>query len=104
MQAWDEDVTGDVPDKHDEYTSNRVVGTGAAFVCKVQEWLEEKEVPILLAHGSPGVGKTYLAFAVISQHLEDPLREVDGLAYTSRIMIVIDRGLFSFLLALFPNL
>ncbi len=82
MQAWIEDVTGDVPDKHDEYTSNRVVGTGAAFVCKVQEWLEEKEVPILLAHGSPGVGKTYLACAVISQHSEDPLREVDGLAYT----------------------
>ena len=82
MQAWIEDVTGDVPDKHDKYTSNGVAGTGAAFVCKVQEWLKAKEVPIFLAHGSPGVGKTYLACAVISQHFEDPLKEVDGLAYT----------------------
>ena len=82
LQAWIEDMTGDVPDKHDEYTSNRVAGTGAAFVCKVQEWLKAKEVPIFLAHGSPGVGKTYLTCAVISQHFEEPLKEVDGLAYT----------------------
>ena len=82
VQAWIENMTGDVPDKHDEYTSNRVAGTGAAFVCRVQEWLKAKEVPIFLAHGSPGVGKTYLACAVISQHFEDRLEEVDGLAYT----------------------
>lgn len=82
VQAWIEDLSGDVPDKHDEYASNRVAGTGAAFVCKVQEWLKAKEVPIFLAHGSPGVGKTYLACAVISQHFEKSLQEVDGLAYT----------------------
>ena len=82
VQAWIKEMTGDVPDKHDEYASNRVAGTGAAFVCQVQEWLKAKEVPIFLAHGSPGVGKTYLACAVISQHSEDPLKEVDGLAYT----------------------
>ena len=75
-------MSGDVPDKHDEYTSNRVAGTGAAFVCKVQEWLKAKEVPVFLAHGSPGIGKTYLACAVISQHFEHSLKEVDGLAYT----------------------
>lgn len=75
-------MSGDVPDKHDEYTSNRVAGTGAAFVCKVQEWLKAKEVPVFLAHGSPGIGKTYLACAVISQHFEYSLKEVDGLAYT----------------------
>ena len=82
VQAWIEDMSGDVPDSHDEYASNRVAGTGTAFVCKVQEWLKAKEVPIFVAHGSPGVGKTYLVCAVISQHFEDSLEEVDGLAYT----------------------
>ena len=83
VQVWIENIVGgDAPDKHDDYASNRVPGTGAAFVCKVQEWLKAKEVPILIAHGSPGVGKTYLACAVISQHLEKPFEEIDGLAYT----------------------
>ena len=82
LQAWIEKMSGDVPDKHDEYDSKRVGGTGASFVCKVEEWLKTKEVPIFLAQGSPGVGKTYLACAVISQYFEDPLEGVDGLAYT----------------------
>ena len=83
VQAWIEDmIGGDAPDKHDDYTNNRVAGTGAAFVCKVQEWLKVKEAPILVAHGSPGVGKTYLACAVISQHFEKPFEEIDDLAYT----------------------
>lgn len=82
VQAWIEDMSGDVPDKHDEYASNRVAGTGVAFVCEVQEWLKAKEVPIFLAHGSPGIGKTYLVCAVISQYLENSLEEVGGLAYT----------------------
>ena len=83
VQGWIEDmIGGDAPDKHDDYANNRVAGTGAAFVCKVQEWLKVKEAPILVAHGSPGVGKTYLACAVISQHFEKPFEEIDGLAYT----------------------
>ena len=39
-------------------------------------------MPIFLAHGSLGIGKTYLACAVISQHFEEPLKKVDGMAYT----------------------
>jgi Cdc6-like AAA superfamily ATPase len=83
VQAWIKDmVEGDVRDKHDSIASSRVAETGAAFVRKVQEWLEEKEAPTFLAYGSPGVGKTYLACAVISQHFQQPLKGVDGMAYT----------------------
>lgn len=83
VQTWIEDmIGGDVSDKHDDYSSNRVAGTGAAFVYKVKEWVKAKETPVFLAHGSPGVGKTYLACAVISQHYETPFENVDGLAYT----------------------
>lgn len=67
--------------KHDSIASNRVANTGVVFVEEVQTWLKEKEVPIFLAHGSPGIGKTYLACAVISQHFEKPLEGVDGIAY-----------------------
>ena len=82
-QKWIEDmVKGDMQDKHDSIASSRVVGTGAVFVRKVQEWLKAKKAPTFLAHGSPGVGKTYLACAVISQHFEQPLEGVDGMAYT----------------------
>ena len=81
VQIWIKKMIGDVPDNHDRYASKRVVGTGTAFVHKVQEWLEAKEVPTFLAYGPPGVGKTYLACAVISQHSEEPLKGLDGLAY-----------------------
>ncbi|KAL8822874.1 MAG: hypothetical protein Q9191_006402, partial [Dirinaria sp. TL-2023a] len=82
-QKWIEEmVKGDMQDKHDSIASNRVPGTGAAFVRKVQEWLKAKKVPTFLAHGSPGIGKTYLTCAVVSQHFEQPLEGVDGMAYT----------------------
>ena len=82
VQAWIQDMTeGDLQDKHDSIASSHVTGTGAAFVFKVQEWLKAKEVPIFLAHGPPGVGKTYLACAVISQHLQEALEGIDGMAY-----------------------
>lgn len=82
VQAWIEDMVGeDMRDKHDSIASSRVAGTGATFVCKVQEWLKAKKAPTFLAHGSPGVGKTYLACAVILQHFQQPLEGVDGIAY-----------------------
>lgn len=82
-QKWIEDmVKGDMQDKHDPIALDRVAGTGAAFVRKVQEWLKAKKAPTFLAHGSPGIGKTYLACAVIMQHFEQPLEGVDGMAYT----------------------
>lgn len=68
-------------DKHTSIASGRVAGTGAKFVCEIQAWLKAKKVPTFIAHGSPGVGKTYLACAVISQHLQQPLEEIDDLAY-----------------------
>lgn len=82
VQSWIEKVVGDMPDNHDDYAEKRVVGTGMSFVCKVQEWLETKEVPAFLAYGPPGVGKTFLACAVISKNSEKSLKNIDGLAYT----------------------
>ena len=81
VQIWIEKVIGDLPDSHDGYANKRVAETGTAFVHKVQRWLDAKEVPTFLAYGPPGVGKTYLTCAVISQHLEQPLTGIDGLAY-----------------------
>ena len=81
VQVWIEKVVGDLPDNHDGYASKRVADTGTTFVGKVQEWLGAKAVPTFLAYGPPGVGKTYLACAVISRHFEKPLQGIDGLAY-----------------------
>lgn len=82
VQAWiDGLVDVDMQHKHDSVANARVANTGVAFVREVQTWLKAKDVPVFLAHGSPGIGKTYLACAVISQHFEKPLRGVDGMAY-----------------------
>lgn len=82
LQKWiEETIKVEVQDKHESIGSSHVEGTGAAFVHKVQEWLDAKNVPTLLAHGSPGVGKTYLAYAVISCHFQHPLPGVDAMAY-----------------------
>ena len=78
---WIEKVVGDLPDNHDGYASKRVADTGSTFIRKVQEWLEAGQMPTFLAYGPPGVGKTYLACAVISQHFEKALKGIDGLAY-----------------------
>ncbi|KAL8721907.1 MAG: hypothetical protein Q9225_001503 [Loekoesia sp. 1 TL-2023] len=81
VQVWIEKMIGNMPDNHDRYASEHVERTGTTFVRRVQEWLEAKEVPTFLAYGPPGVGKTYLACAVISRHSEEPLKGIDGLAY-----------------------
>ena len=82
VKAWiDALVDVDMQHKHESVASTRVANTGVAFVEEVQTWLKAKDVPVFLAHGSPGIGKTYLACAVISQHFEKPLEEVDGMAY-----------------------
>lgn len=89
LQAWIEGMATnckhgfkeDIQDKHGTIASSHVAGTGAAFVSKVQEWLEAKQTPTFLAYGPPGVGKTHLACAVISHHCQQPLTGVDGMAY-----------------------
>lgn len=83
VKSWiDTLVDGDMQHKHESIVSTRVANTGVVFVEEVQAWLKTKEVPIFLARGPPGIGKTYLACAVISQHFEQPLEGVDGMAYT----------------------
>lgn len=102
LKTWiDGLVDVDVQNKHDSIASNRVANTGVVFVEEVQTWLKAKEVPIFLAHEPPGIGKTYLACAVISQQFEKPLEGVDGMAYIyfTYTMIVIDRRLLLFTLA-----
>ena len=82
VQAWIEEMLKpSAQDKHDLVASDRIDGTGAAFICEIKHWLEIKDAPIFLAHGSPGVGKTYLTCAVISHHFERPFEGIDGMAY-----------------------
>ena len=82
VRGWLEDMVDDgIQDKYDSVAGNRVEGTGLAFVCRVQEWLTANEKRIFVAHGSPGVGKTYLTCAMISHHFQQPLEGIDGLAY-----------------------
>lgn len=81
LETWIEnEIKVGLQDKHELVGSSHSEGTGAAFVHKVQEWLDG-QVPTLVAHGAPCIGKTHLAYAVISRHFEQPFTSIDGMAY-----------------------
>lgn len=55
--------------RHETLSAAREPSTGEWFIRNVESWLESDEHPVLWAAGSPGVGKSILASALVDHYL-----------------------------------